>query len=201
MNTPTALLSSSDRRTRAVTSEVVASTVNALARETDLPIATAAELRRIFLLERVALETLCVQVDGSAHHTKAGDPGTPDRDAEVIDAVEEDAPLTDSDTDTVDEDAPEIAGTGNKAYTYLGDGVSAAVDAGLVVPMSHPFRLSKYTVPMWRYVRLTATGRALADKYIGAEVRQRGARGLPELDKEVDEALAAGTLKKNIRAR
>lgn len=194
------LLSSSDRRTRAVTSEVVASTVNALARETDLPIATAAELRRIFLLERVALETLCVQVDGSAHHTKAGDPGTPDRDAEVIDAVEEDAPLTD-DTDTVDEDAPEIAGTGNKAYTYLGDGVSAAVDAGLVVPMTAPFRLSKWTAPIYRYVRLTAHGRALADKYIGAEVRQRGARGLPELGKEVDEALAAGTLKKNIRAR
>lgn len=192
------LLSSSDRRTRAVTSEVVASTVNALARETDLPIATAAELRRIFLLERVALETLCVQVDGSAHHTKAGDPGTPDRDAEVIDAVEEDAPLSDSDTD---EDAPEIAGTGNKAYTYLGDGVSAAVDAGLVVPMTAPFRLSKWTAPIYRYVRLTAHGRALADKYIGAEVRQRGARGLPELDKEVDAALAAGTLKKNIRAR
>ena len=197
MNTPTALLSSSDRRIRAITSEVVSSTVNALARETDLPIATAAELRRLFLLERVALETLCVQVDGSAHHTKAGDPGAPDDDAIVIDAVEEDAPLTDGE---FDEDAEEPT-SGTKVYTYLGDAVSAAVDAGLVCPTSHAFRSSKYTARIFRYVRLTDTGRALADKYIGAEVRQRTARALPCLDSEVTAALAAGTLKANIRAR
>ena len=197
MNTPTALLSSSDRRIRAIANEVRAATINSLARETDLPTGTAAELWRLFLLERVALETLCVQVDGSAHHTKAGDPGAPDPDAIVIDAVEEDAPLADGD---FDEDAEEPT-SGTKVYTYLGDAVSAAVDAGLVCPTSHAFRSSKYTARIFRYVRLTTTGRALADKYIGAEVRQRTARALPCLDSEVTAALASGSLKANIRAR
>jgi hypothetical protein len=46
MTTP--VLSTTERTTRATLAEVVATSVNALARETDLPIATAAELRRIF---------------------------------------------------------------------------------------------------------------------------------------------------------
>lgn len=193
MTTP--VLSTTERTTRATLAEVVATSVNALARETDLPIATAAELRRIFLIERIALETLCVQVDGSAHHTRAGDPGPPSADTEVSDADD------DEETDLeLDPDAPEPPGVGTQQYTYLGDGVGAAVDAGLVVPMTAPFRTNKWTQAMYRYVRLTASGRQLADKYLSAEVRQRDARGLPDLAREVENTLLR-TLKQNIRAR
>lgn len=140
-------------KARALASEVEASVVNGIAAHLRVSAAQAHALRTIFLLD-AAGESICVEVSGSAHHTPVGDEG-------------EDEQFEDS-------DEGEVASV--KQYTYLNDGVVAGVEAGLLKPAGEPFRRSKRSETLLRYVKLTPEGKELAQSFVTYEERQKASK-------------------------
>lgn len=168
MHTPTT------DKARILAAEIEASVVNAIASTLRVAPAVACSLRRLFLLD-AAGETLCVEVSGSAHHTPVGDEGE-DEDYE--------------------EDTDEVPAT--KEYTYLNDGVVAAVEAGLLKPAGEPFRRSRRSETLHRYMRLTEKGQALAASFVRYEQRTKASKpslaGVP-FHSQVREMVRTGQLR------
>lgn len=167
---------------RALASEIDASIVNGIARDLDTSPAVAREVHRIMLCERIADVPACVELAGSAHHTPVGDPGAPDPDevVPVLDAVEDDEDDT-ADDEGDAEASPEWRAledglVNTKRYAFLADSVNAAMEAGVLEKAGEPFRKHKLSREIRTYVRLTSTGRALADKYIARQAAQYASR-------------------------
>ncbi|WAS96035.1 hypothetical protein [Nannocystis punicea] len=145
-------MSSRSLKARIVCQEIEATVIHCIARDLDVPIHAASVIRRLFLVEGCAGEPLCVEVFGSAHHTPTGERGEPDLQAP--------APPTERHEEDLGE-APQDM--------YLNDGVLASVAAGLVRPVGGPFKRNRSSKSIYRYMRLTATGRILAAQYIRME--------------------------------
>jgi hypothetical protein len=192
-------------RSRHLAAEIDAAVINALAVEIGTSPSVARAVHRMMLLERIADITACVEVSGSSHHTPVGDQGAPDTDAAANVESEDDGEETSADDEDGEADAnPEWralndATANTKRYAYFDDGINAAMSAGVVEPAGEPFRKHKLSNEIRAYVRLTATGRALADKYIARQAGNYACR--PSLaargtfEEQVKAAVKSGHLK------
>lgn len=153
--------SSTSLKVRMVRTEIEATVVHRIASDLEVPLYTANLIRRLFLIEHCLGERLYVEVSGSALHTPTGE--RPGGDCE--------APAEVTDDDDPDDDQPS-----REPPTYLNEGVLLSVAVGLLHPVGRPFKRSKSSTSIYRYVRLTRTGQILAAKYTTMEAAAKAGK-------------------------